>query len=244
MKIFLLDDEVNSRDTVVTFLKKYIGTDVIIKEANSVASGLEMLASYRPDLAILDINLGDGTSFDILSRLDRIDFKIIFISAYDEYAIKAFKFNALDYILKPINPLEFQEAIKKVEATGNVDKRQLDELHQSLQKEKLSKLILKDTQAIHFVDIAEIIQCKSESNYTLFSIKGGSELIISKTLGEYEELLRGRGFFRSHRSHLINLHQIKKFDKREGGYIEMTNGNQVPLSRTKREIFLKLIERI
>ncbi|MEM9895476.1 MAG: LytTR family DNA-binding domain-containing protein [Bacteroidota bacterium] len=244
MKVLILDDEINCRETLISFLQKSHIPDLEIKEAENVQSAVEVLNVFKPDLALLDINLGDGTSFDVLNRLQSVSFKIIFISAYDDYAIKAFKYNALDYILKPINPIEFKIALEKIRDEEKADKRQLRSLSESLDSKELNKLVLKDTKAIHFVRIEDIIQCRSESNYTVFSLIDSSEIVISKTLAEYDTLLKGRGFFRTHRSHLINLHHIKKYDKREGGYIEMTNTDQVPLARNKKEIFMQVVNRL
>jgi len=245
MRVFLLDDESNALKTVKAYLNKTSLKGAAIKEASTIDEAIEVLSTFSADLALLDINLAGGTSFDLLSRLDKIDFKIIFITAYDEYAVKAFKFNAIDYILKPINPLEFNAAIEKVLESGqSVNKDQLKQFNETISTGSTNKLILKDNKAMHFVRISDIVQCKSESNYTLFSLVDGSEIIISKTLAEYEELLRGKGFFRSHRSHLINLHQIKKYDKREGGFIQMNNKENVPLSRGKKDVFMQLIEKL
>lgn len=244
MRIFLLDDEQNSRETIKAYLAKSRIITPEIVEAHNVNSGLKALKEFHPDLAILDINLGDGTSFDLLSRLDDIKFKIIFISAYDEYAIKAFKFNALDYILKPVNPLEFNAAIEKtLNEAHTPDKEQLQNFHETISSQDFNKIVLRDSQAIHFIDIHDIIHCQSENNYTVFSTIE-EKITISKTLAEYEEILRGKGFFRSHRSHLINLRQVKKFDKREGGSIEMSNGERIPLARNKKELFMKLIDKL
>ncbi len=243
MNVFLLDDEKNARETVKAYLSRSTLSISSIQEASSVSEGLETLAQFKPDLAFLDINLPDGTSFDLLSQLDSIDFKIVFISAYDEYAVKAFKFNALDYILKPINPLEFKAALDKVPTQESPLSQQIEHLHQTISSKEFNKLVLRDSQSIHFVDVEDIVQCKSENNYTIFALKE-DQIVISKTLGEYEELLRGKGFFRAHRSHLINMRQISKYDKREGGYIKMNNGESVPLARNRKEIFMQLIDRI
>lgn len=246
MKIFLLDDETNARETVKAYLKRVPGLNPDIQEASSIEEARSIMNDFRPELALLDINLQDGTSFDLLSVLDpsTINFNIIFISAHDTYAIKAFKFNAIDYILKPINPLEFNEAIAKCLSSKPLDSHQLQSFNETMDQKKFDRLVLKDSQAIHFVEIDELVYCKSESNYTTFYLQDSSEIIISKTLAEYEELLRGTGFFRPHRSYLINLYQIKKYDKREGGSIRMKNDKDVPLSRGKKDIFMQLIDRL
>ena len=247
MNVLLVDDEVNARETIKSYLKKIPGYFFVVKEAGTIEHALNILEEFIPDLALLDINLSTGTAFDLLGRIEgKLTFQIVFITAYDKYAIKAFKYNAIDYILKPINPLEFNTAIEKVATTSYpfLAKKQLSSLTQNLGQlsTEPQKLILRDTQAIHFISVGEIIQCKSESNYTRFSLINQPHITISKTLGEYDEILKGRGFFRSHRSYLINLNQIKKYDKREGGYIEMINGESVPLSRNRKETFMRLIE--
>jgi len=245
MKVFLLDDEKNARESVKAYLLKSGQGSFDTIEAASVSEGLEVLGKNQVDLAFLDVDLGDGTSFDLLGQLPNLDFKIIFISAFNEYAVKAFKFNAIDYILKPINPLEFNAALEKaIHLSPPVSSDQFEKLSDDLDTEVINKLIVKDFNAIHFLEIDEIILLKSDNNYTVFNLEGSKEeIVISKNLGEYEDILSGRSFFRAHRSFLINLKHIKKYDKREGGYIEMKNGQQVPLSRNKRAIFLQLLER-
>jgi two-component system LytT family response regulator len=241
MNILLLDNEKSARETIKAYLRKFGFEELVIKEASSVEESEAILRDFIPNLGILDINLDEGTSFDLLSRIPEVDFKIIFVSAYDQYAVKAFKFNALDYILKPINPLEFNAALEKSLSSPKTNQAQLQGFTETINHKRFDKLVLRDSKAIHFVKIDEIIHCKSESNYTSFITEVG-EIVISKTLGEYEDLLRAKGFFRSHRSHLINLHQIKKFDRRDGGTIQMTNNEYVPLARNKKEIFMKLID--
>ncbi len=242
MNILLLDNEKSARETIKAYLFKFGFDKLCIEESSSIEEAEAVLKRFSPDLGILDINLDEGTSFDMLSRLPEINLKIIFVSAYDQYAIKAFKFNALDYILKPINPLEFNAALEKSLSSPYTEPAQLQGFTDTINRKQFDKLVLRDSKAIYFVKVDEIIHCKSESNYTSFVTEKG-EIVISRTLGEYEDLLRSKGFFRSHRSHLINMHQIKKFDKREGGTIQMVNDEHVPLARNKKEIFMKLIDK-
>ncbi|MDW3193158.1 MAG: LytTR family DNA-binding domain-containing protein [Cytophagales bacterium] len=243
MNVFLLDNEKSARETIKAYLDKSSLQDYTLAEASSIQEAITVLKKFQPDLAILDINLDEGTCFDLLGQLDHIDFKIIFVSAYDQYAIKAFRFNALDYVLKPINPPEFFEAINKSVNSPFAQHEQLQGFSETIVEKKFDKIVLRDSQAIHFIKIDELIHCRSESNYTAF-ITEHEELVISKTIGEYENLLREKGFFRSHRSHLINLHQIKRFDKRDGGSIQMSNDELVPLARNKKDVFMKLIDQM
>ncbi|MEM9340698.1 MAG: LytTR family DNA-binding domain-containing protein [Bacteroidota bacterium] len=243
MNILLLDDEESARKTIAAYLDRSSLETFDLLEASTIDEGLKCVDHYDIDLLLLDIQLGNGTGFDFLSRLETVDFQLIFISAYDEFAIKAFKFNAIDYILKPINPLEFNHAIKRAvqKKETTTSKEQLSQLTLDMEQHDVNRVILKDSQAIHFVDIQDIVQCKSESNYTVFSLVDGSDITISKTLGEFEEMLLEKNFFRSHRSHLINLHQIRKYDRREGGFIQMKDGKNVPIARSRKDVFMKLI---
>ncbi|MCV9385183.1 LytR/AlgR family response regulator transcription factor [Reichenbachiella ulvae] len=247
MKIFILDDEKNARETVKAYLKKSDQDITVIEEASSIEEAIEKLSTFKPDLAFLDINLPDGLSFDLLARLglDQIDFKIIFISAYDNYAIKAFKFNAIDYILKPVDPQELKLALDRA-IQADQSKVQLQNLSEDFSNEakSLNRLVLKDQHSIQIVNIADIVRCQSENNYTLFNFVDGNQTLITRTLKEYEEMLKGKLFFRPHKSHLINLRHLKKFDKSDGGTIEMTDGSTVPLSRFKKDIFLQVLDQL
>ncbi|MEO9870559.1 LytR/AlgR family response regulator transcription factor [Ekhidna sp.] len=250
MKVLLLDDEVNARDTIKAYLSRFSGADFDIRETDSISDAQAILKEFKPDIVLLDINLKEGTGFDLLSLIgiDNITFKVIFITASDGFAIKAFKFNAVDYILKPVNPLEFDQTIQKT--IKSLDKlpseNQLKNLEDNLSDESrfLDRIVLRDQQQIQLVKTQDIIYCSSENNYTMFHMVDGSTLVISKTLKEYDDLLTKKHFFRSHRSHLINLDHFKKYDKREGGSIQMQNGTIVPLARNKKDIFMKLIERV
>ncbi|RED95588.1 LytR/AlgR family response regulator transcription factor [Marinoscillum furvescens] len=247
MKVLLLDDEAGARATIKSYLQNTQVPPEEIREADSVSSALELLNDWQPDLALLDINLPDGLGFDVLARLglDRIRFKVIFISAYDTYAIKAFKYNAIDYILKPVDPLEFEQSVARA-----LKALQTTEQFRNLQGDftgapkALNKLVLKDHQSVRLVAIDEIVRCQSENNYTLFFLTSGEELLITRTLKEYEELLKGRLFFRPHKSHLINLKHLLRFDKADGGSIHLSDGSTVPLSRFKKEVFLQLLDQL
>lgn len=246
MRILILDDEPAARQTIQSYIKKNI-PEAEIMEASSIESAYEVLEGFQPDLAMLDINLAEGvTSFDFLSHLrpDQLTFKIIFISGHDEYAVKAFKFNAIDYILKPVNPFEFKAALEKVlKENQPTEKQQIDSLSDSLKtkNQQLRRIVLKDQNTIQVVDVDEIVYCNSDSNYTVFALTSGQEIIVSRTLKEYESILRELGFYRPHRSYLINMNHLRKYDKREGGTIEMMDGTSIPLARAKRESFLQML---
>ncbi|MBU2914467.1 LytR/AlgR family response regulator transcription factor [Reichenbachiella agariperforans] len=249
MRVLILDDEPSARQTLLSYVTKNI-PEVETKEASSIDSAFEALHNFQPDLALLDINLAEGvTSFDFLAHLtpEQLTFKIIFVSAHNEYAIKAFKFNAIDYILKPINPFEFKAAIDKVLKENHpTEETQIKSLSDSLKikNQQLRRIVLKDQNSIQIVDIDEIYYCKSDSNYTIFALQQGKEAVVSRTLKDYESILREVGFYRPHRSYLINMNYLRKYDKREGGTIEMVDGTFIPLARAKKESFLAALNSI
>lgn len=239
MKVFVLDDETRARKTTIAYVKRMLGSGCEIREAGDIDAAIDVLATYRPDIAFLDVMLGEGTSFDFLGTLDHIHFKIIFITAHDSFAIKAFKFSAVDYLLKPINPLEFKAAIEKAVASTAPQKEQLQGLAAMIDDKRLQKIILKDHQAMHFVEVDTIIYCRSDNSYTTFTTTT-DQIVISRSIGEYEDMLSQSDFFRSHRTCLVNLHHIKKVEKKEGGMIEMSNGDIVPLARNRKEALLRI----
>ncbi|MEO1254963.1 MAG: LytTR family DNA-binding domain-containing protein [Bacteroidota bacterium] len=242
MNILILDDESHARISVKSYLERFLDTEYTVWEAVDISEALDATKEAEIDLAFLDIHLNSGTSFDFLAHFEEISFKIIFISGHDEYAIKAFRFNAVDYILKPIAPREFEEAIEKIMEAIPLSVGQLDSLTADINADVIEKIVLKDLQSVYFVPIKDIIYCQSENNYTTFLLLDGSEITISKTLKGYEDMLRPLHFFRTHRSFLINLKLVRSFDKKEGGSIIMTNGSAIPLARNKRDTFIKLMK--
>ncbi len=248
IRTLVIDDEVKARETIIDMLNLFCKDIDVIGEASSVSTGIEMINHYNPDLILLDIRMTDGTGFDLLKKLDKIDFYVIFITAFEEYAIDAFKFSAINYLLKPIDPDELTESVSKVKDRLEKDDYSLhintffDNLESSNNKTK--KLVLKTSDSIHIVSLNEIIRCQSDKNYTHFFTINNGKIIVSKTLKEYEEMLSDFDFFRAHQSHLINLNFIKRFDKVEGGVLVMKDNSKVPVSFRKREELMKFFKRL
>ncbi|MEO9871505.1 LytR/AlgR family response regulator transcription factor [Ekhidna sp.] len=242
MNILILDDELHARLSVKSYLDRFMDSEYTVREASDINEAITITKEFHPDLAFLDINLEGGTSFDFLSHFEEINFKIIFVTGHNEYAVKAFRFNALDYILKPIEPREFEEALEKAIEASPISSGQLDKLTEDIHSDSIEKIVLKDINSVYFVAINDIIYCQSENNYTSFFFLDGSEITISKTLKGYENILRPLGFFRTHRSFLINLKLVKSFDKKEGGSIKMIDESMIPLARNKRDTFTKLMK--
>jgi two-component system LytT family response regulator len=247
LRTIIIDDEVLMRQTLEKLVREHCPNVKLVAQASSVASGVIAIKRHHPDLILLDIKMDDGTGFDLLKKLEPIDFKVIFITAYDEYAIKAIKFSALDYLLKPVEPEELVNAINKAEKLVVKElNTQLNVLADNMQSASipLKKIILKTYDNIHLVKIAEIVYCESDDNYTHFHLVNANKILVSNTLKEYDEMLGEFGFFRVHKSFLINLSHIIRFEKAEGGSVVLTNNNVVPVASRKREQMLELLDRI
>ena len=252
IKAVLIDDDGNLREGMKMMINLYAPEIQIVGEADSVKSGTELMETSKPDIAFLDILMNDGTGFDILEKLNEkfgnVNSHIIFITAHEEFAIKAFRFSALDFLLKPVNPEELQSVIKKVSNVihQNRDNKNIGLLLENIQKksEGFKKIALSTSDGIHLFEIKDIIRCESEDNYTKFFIKNHKTIMISKTLKEYEELLKDQGFERIHQSHLINLNELKSYIKKDGGFVIMSDDSQLPVSQRKKERLQELISKL
>ncbi|MCF6279044.1 MAG: LytTR family DNA-binding domain-containing protein [Flavobacteriaceae bacterium] len=222
-------------------------TDIeIIGTAQSVIEAAKLLRLKTPDILFLDIMLGDGTGFDLLEIIPDLKSKIIFVTASDEYAIKAFKFAAIDYILKPYSDEELAGAIDKVKQQLHPEKEQLEILKSALSHpaKKPQKISLHTLEKISVVDLDEIVRCESNSNNTQFFLADGQKIFVTKTLKYFADILKEYGFIRTHQSHLINTQYIKEFIKSDGGYIILKNGSNIPVSVRKRTEVIEIISSI
>jgi two-component system LytT family response regulator len=245
IKAVIIDDEPAMQEVSSMLLSEYFPEIKQVGIANSVKSGIDLILEQNPDLVLLDIELTDGNSFQILQKLKPYNFKVVFITGHNSYAIKAIKFSALDYILKPVNEIEFQQAIKNAveQIKENLDSPlQADVLIDTYKKETQSKkLVLKTMESLHIVDISEILFCQSDNSYTTFYLIDSENIIVSKSIKEYSELLIEYGFFRPHQSYLVNLNHVKKIDKSDGGFIIMKNKKEIPVSIRQKKHLIKLL---
>ncbi len=218
----------------------------MIAEASGVVEGVRILRNIKPDVLFLDIQMQDGSGFDLLDILPEINFKIIFITASDAYAIKAFRYAAIDYLLKPVDPDELITSIDKLRKNNINESEKYRLLNDSLknQQRPQSRLALHTHDKIHIAEISSIIRCESQANYTEFYFNGGKKLLVTKTLKDFEELLTEQGFYRVHQSHLINTRCIKEFVKTDGGYLIMQDGSNVPVATRKRAQVMEMIEHL
>jgi len=246
----LIDDDNNLRKGMKGLLSMYAPDIKILGEADSVKNGITAIETHRPDVVFLDIQLGDGTGFDILEQLTQkqgsLTSHVVFITAHEEYALKAFRFSALDYLLKPVDPEELRkvtEKIKKVLST-NDNFAHIDLLLENIRKkvDTFKRIALSTSDGIHLFDVSDIIRLESQDNYTKFYIKNNKPVLIAKTLKEYEDLLSGQGFERIHQSHLINLAYLKSYIKKDGGYAVMADNSNLPISQRKKERLQELLK--
>ncbi|MFN8345103.1 MAG: LytTR family DNA-binding domain-containing protein [Spirosomataceae bacterium] len=239
MTCLLIDDEEIHRKGLRKLLGLFCPEIQIIGEATSFEEGKRLLYHTAPDLVFLDIMLGDGTGLELLKSLPDRHFQVILVSAHDQFAIEAFRYAALDYLLKPIDVDDLQNAVKKAEQQikSNQTQVQLAVLRENLEKltAQNRKMVLRDADTIYVVMLSDIVFCKAEGSYTLFKLMDEREILVSKNLGEYEKLLENAHFIRAHHSYIINLNRINKFDKTDGGQLIMHGGSVVPVAVRKRE---------
>jgi two-component system, LytTR family, response regulator len=244
LNIIIIEDEQKVLDTIVEILNKHCKVN-IIGAANSVATATQLLQENSPDLVLLDVNLPDGTSFDILNQLEEHNFGIIFITAFEEYALKAIKFSALDYLLKPINYLELVDAIKRAEKSFEKDKNdiKLKALLSNIRSfsDNLKKVVLNTAESIYLIDIQDVTRCNSDGSYTVFYLADGRKIMVSKVLKEYAEMLEDYGFIRVHKSHLININHLERIEKNNGYFVVMKDKAEVPVSVRKREKLVSIL---
>ncbi len=248
MKALIVDDEPRSRRVLQSLCDEYCEDLEIIGLAASVKEAREIILKEEPDLVFLDIRMPVESGFELLKDYNNgFTFDIIFTTAHDEYALRAFQFAAIDYLLKPISIEELVRAVNKAkELRGSiVQLEKIEFLKKLLVAQKIEKIALTTTDGFNFVNFSDIIRCEAESNYTTIILSDNSSHLITKTLKHFEDLLLDKGFFRVHKSHLVNLQAVRKFIKsKKGGIIEMIDGKQVEVSAKKREALLNRLSNI
>ena len=238
----IIDDELKGRIALKQKLHDYCAEIHLAGEAENGMEGMKLIEKIQPDIVFLDIEMPRMDGFEMLHRLPEKNFHLIFTTAYDQYAIKAIKYAAFDYLLKPIDIEELKLAVSKIYSQQQIHTgKKLELLDQNLYKNNFNKIAVSTLEGLLFFNISDIIQLEANSNYTSIYFTNRPKLIASKTLKDFEELLPPDIFFRTHHSHLINLNFIKRYIKGDGGQIELQNGNYVDVARRKKDAFLKAI---
>lgn len=248
MRAIIIDDEALARDAIFNMLKLFCPKVQVVAQAYDVESGFKAIEQYKPDVVFLDIQMPDGTGFDLLKKFSTIKFKIIFITAHQEFAIKAFKFSALDYILKPVDPSDLISAVEKLYESiheEEVDKKFQTFIENFQDHEKLPlKIILKTLDSVVVAEVDKVVRCESDNNYTMFYFDDGSKILVSRTLKEFDDMLSPSGFFRSHQSHLVNLKFIAKYNRFPESHVVLNDGSKIPVSVRKRDLLTELLKNI
>jgi two-component system, LytTR family, response regulator len=246
MKAIIIDDETHCITTLKWTLAQYCKEVEIIATASNGSDAIMLINTLQPQLIFLDVEMPVLNGIDMLQHFEEIKFDVIFTTAYDQYAVKAIKLNALDYLLKPIDKDELILAIQKVKTKqAQISKQQIESLQEIHKTKVVNKIALSTMQGLQFVNLDDVIRVEGDGNYCNFLLKNKTKILLSKKLGVVEELLQGNNFFfRAHKSHIINLKFVEKYVRGEGGEIIMEDGTSIALSRNKKDEFLELFAKV
>jgi two-component system, LytTR family, response regulator len=244
----IVDDEQKGRESLKLLINEYCPKVEILTLCSNVSDAYNSIMKMSPDLVFLDIQMKDETGFDLLKKFDKVNFEVIITTAHSNYAITAIKYSAIDYLLKPIDVAELQDAVARVDEKRNTPDL-LQRLGNLIENVKVSsveeyKLAIPSSDGLMFIKATDIVYCEAEGNYTTFNLKNGKKYIVSKTLKEYENILNYHQFFRIHHSYLVNLKEIVKYTRGEGGFVTMSNAINLDVSKRKKESFLERISSV
>ncbi len=248
MKTIIIEDNPLARKFLSELLVEHCPNIQLKGTASNVHDGRKLIGEVKPELVFLDVEMPQGTGFNLLENIKNIDFQVIFTTAHEKYALQAIKYSALDYLLKPVDVDDLLQAVEKAEQQQpkDISALKIQTLMQNLdaKPQSVQKLILKDRYGMQIVKVADIIRLEAEGSYTKFYLNNGKMLTISKSLKEYDNLLPAKDFFRSHQSHLVNLEYLERYDTRNGDVLQMIDGSEVPISRRKRDMLIGKIQDI
>lgn len=241
-KVLIVDDENRTCSLLSKMIEKLELPLEVVGIANNVEEGVAEIHQKQPNIVLLDIQMPDGSGFDLLNKINNRDFEVIFITAHEQFAIKAIKASTIDYILKPVDKGElmsaFQNAISVLNSKLNLKYKNLLDTIQEKQK----KIAIRTKKSVFIIDLEDIIKCQSDRNYTFFYLKDGKKILTSRSLKDYEDILKFPNFVRCHRSYIINLDYLDRYEHKDGGTIIMKDGSEIPLSRSSKDAFLSLLD--
>lgn len=242
LKTLIIENNEDCRNYLENMLKQYPAVSLAGNNA-TVEGGVALFNEVKPDLLFLDVELDDGTGFELLKQLPRQNFEVIFTTAHQNYALQAIKMSALDYLLKPVNTEELENALLKAVSKPH-NGQNLTRLLQNISTENSQDRFigLPEAEGTRFVKLGDIVYCKSEGSYTFFHVGENKKITVSSNLKKFDSLLSNSDFFRIHNSYLINLNQISKVTRKDGGFVIMTNGSEIPISRRRKELFLQILK--
>lgn len=241
LRAFIIEDEEAGLENLTKIINRFCSDIMVVGFANTIAEAVNKIPTVNPDLVFLDIELPNENGFKLFDYFPENEFEVIFTTAYSEYAIKAFNFSAIHYILKPIDIAELQTAIKKVHELKKIDQKiDQKQIWQNVQNNNLTKIVLPTKEGLHFISTDDIVWCEAKSNYTLFHILGQENILVSKSLKIYEDLLIGSSFARASRSSLINLNQIVHCSTHQKMEITMKDGSVISISERRKGAFKQI----
>lgn len=248
MKILLIDNEREIRLMLKDMVMSISNDEHAIEEADGVITGISKINSFQPDIVLLDVEMNDGTGFDLLQQIPNPSFQLIFTTAHNKYAIQAFKFSAIDYLLKPVDPVELSNSLQRAKEKINSQtmQKQLQVLMEQLsnKNETDKQIVIKDIDKTYFIRMNDILYCEAEGSYTRFYLSNSEPVFVSRNLRFYEELLSPAGFFRTHHSCLVNPKKIKIYDRKtDSGTLILEGGYSIPVSQRKKDMVMQLLEK-
>ena len=248
MKTIIIEDEQKSREMLAGIIQKNCPGIEMVGLAKNVKEGVEMIKALQPELVFLDVSMPDGSGFDLLEKVQGNKFELIFATASDQYAIRAFKYSACDYLLKPIDIEELKNAVEKARQKKSVSPPNMENLQFLIQQLKrtddnFQKITLPTGNAFEIVNLKDIVRCEADTSYTIFYLSDKRKLMVSAGLKHYEDILPENDFIRVHHHHLINMNHVQRFLKVDGGYAVMSDGTQIEISRRKKESFLERLNK-
>ena len=233
LRLVIVDDEAPARASLRAALASIDLPVEVVGEAGDLAGAVRLLDAERPDVVLLDIWLGDGTGFDVLDRTAYKDHRVVFVTAFDQYAVRAFQSGALHYLMKPVVRADLQQALERVRSTGATAPAALNKVRQVL----TDRITINTVEGFHVLHPQEIVRCESDGNYTRLFLRGGERILASRTMKEFENLLEAHGFMRVHHSHLVNMAEVRMYLNRDGGMLVLSTQDEVPIAhRRKQEV--------
>lgn len=243
--VIIVDDEPGARAIIKLFLVEHFPEIVVVGEASGITEALSLIKVHSIDLLFLDIEMKDGTGFELLDRIPELSFNVIFTTAHDEFAVKAFRYNAIDYLLKPIDPDEFVQAVEKamIHDSSDILQRRFAQLLKTTKEKSFERITLATSNGHVFAKTQDITRLETYGNYSFVYLADGDRLLVSRNLKEFEEMLPEPDFFRIHQSHIVNTLFVKKVIKDDGDHVVMTDGVKIPVSRRRKEEFMNAVKR-